>query len=171
MSRRFYRVNSSAVQRGDYLLSGIRTFSQNRNLLTNLFIKYGIPEEYRKIYLYKSKITDKFEDFFTSVTVDIERTKDRVINVFLKRSLEQPKLNYYAYSAYNYEKKCSKEEVMQFYKELHEKLLLKNYLCALKEFFVLDMDLDYLFELSESDKSIRAQKRLYRKRMIQRNQG
>ena len=73
------------------------------------------------------------------------------------------------YAIYSIDSTCNKDKLIKFYKELYEKGLLRNYLRALNEFFSLNMDLDYMFELSESDKSIRRQKRLYRKRIKNRN--
>ena len=164
MSRKYYQIRSSAVQRSDFQVNKVRTFSQNKDLLTKLFNKYGIPEKYQKIYLSK-KAFNKFEDFFTGVSFDVKITPDKRISVFFEKKSEQPDINFHVYAIYGYEAKRTTKEVIAFYKKLYDEKLIKKYLMALNEYFDLDMQLDYLFELNESKKSVWRQQRLYRKRI------
>ena len=164
MSKKYYQIQSSSIQRSDFQYDNIRTFSQNKNLLTMTFNKYGIPEKYQKIYLYREMFS-KLTDFFTGVSFDIQITPDKRINVFLRKKKDQSSLNFSLYTIYGYEMRCTTKEVTQFYRKLYDEKLLKNYLRALNEFFALGMDLDYLFEINESKKSAKSQQRLIRKRI------
>ena len=58
--------------------------------------------------------------------------------------------------------------MMNFYFSLYENDYIRKYLDALSEFFILNLDLDYIMELSESNHSVSKQKRLYKQKMLER---
>ena len=168
MSRKYFQIRSSAIQRSDFQVKQVRTFTQNRDLLTLLFEKYGVPDRYQKIFVRKNAF-DKLEDFFSGVDFEIKITSDKRINLLLKKKTDQPNIDYHVYAIYGNEGKISYSQLMSFYKTLHKEGYLRGYLRAINEYFILGIDLDYLFELNDTYKSIGKQKRLYRKRMRENN--
>ena len=59
---------------------------------------------------------------------------------------------------------CSRKDIVDFYYSLYEKNLLKNYFSALNEYFSLNLDMDLIFQLSESGESLCMQKKVYNNR-------
>lgn len=169
MIKRFLIVNSSNIKRSSFIVNDSLYTCTDSILLSDIFTKYEIPKEYQKVFFYKSLLDDNMKEFLTDVPFNIRNTTNGSMMAIFKKRDNPEKLDFYAYTVDSNKVKCSKEYVMNFYLTLYDKGYLKKYLTALNEYFILNMDVDYIFELSEGNESLSKQKKLYKKRMLEKN--
>ena len=51
-------------------------FCANSDLLSEMFNKHEVPEEYQLVFFYKNLLNDCIKEFFTDVPFDFQKTKD-----------------------------------------------------------------------------------------------
>ena len=71
MGRIFFKVKESDIERLDYTIIDDSESCCEKELLTTLFDKYNVPEEYRFMFFYKSLINNDIKEFFTDTPLSI----------------------------------------------------------------------------------------------------
>ena len=171
MSKKFLKIDADDIERASFLANNSMYFCANSDLLSEMFNKHEVPEEYQLVFFYKNLLNDSIKEFFTDIPFNFQKTKIGNIKDRLKRRDNNEKLDFHFYLINSKEVNCSKEDIINFYLMLYDNGYLKRYLNALNEFFLLNLDLDYIFELSESNKSVSEQKKLYRKKIKEKSQN
>lgn len=170
MNKKFLKIDADDIKRASFLANNSMYLCANSDLLSEMFTKHEVPEEYQLVFFYKNLLNDSIKEFFTDIPFDFQKTKIGNIKARLKRRDNNKKLDFHFYLINSKEVNCSKEDIINFYLMLYDNDYLKRYLNALNDFFLLNLDLDYIFELSESNKSVSEQKKLYRKKIKEKSQ-
>ena len=168
MSKKILKIDASDVERASFLFNNSMYLHAGSDLLSEMFTKHEIPEKYQLVYFYKNLLNDGIKEFFTDVPFDFQKTKIGNIKARFKKRDNNEKLDFYFFLINSNEINCSKNDMMNFYFSLYENGYIRKYLAALSEFFILNLDLDYIMELSESNYSVSKQKRLYKQKKLER---
>ena len=170
MSKKILKIAANDIERVGFLVNNSMHTCINSDLLSEMFNKHEVPKEYQIVYFYKNLLNDGIKEFFTDMQFDFQKTKIGNINARFKKRDNNEKLDFHFYQINSNEINCSKKDMMNFYVSLYENGYIRKYLDALSEFFILnlDLDLDYIMELSKSNYSISKQKRLHKQKMLER---
>ena len=164
MGKRFLKMDAINVEKACFAVNNSISFCEDIKLLSEFFDKNGIPDERKTIFFKKGLLNDSVSEFFTGVTFMVKSNTNGTIRAFLNGKNNNLGFDYQVFSFDSDADDCSKKEIMDFCLDLDADDKLYGYINALNEFFVLDMDVDYLFELSKSGLPLSSQRKLYRSR-------
>lgn len=164
MSKRLLRLDASDVTKACYVVNKSISYCEDVKLLSESFTRHDISEEHKLVFFKKSILGDSISEFFTGVSFMVKPTYNGNLRALLKSSGDDERFDYQVFSLNSQVENCSKKDIMNFCLSLDESGELHDYISALNEYFYLNMDVDYLFELSQSGKSLARQRRLYKSR-------
>lgn len=168
MRKKFLKIDASDVERVSFLINNSMYLYSSSDLLSEMFTKYEIPKKYQLVYFYKNLLNDCIKEFFTDVPFNLQKTIIGNINARLKKRDNNEKLNFHFYLINSNKVNCLENDIMNFYLSLYENGYIDKYLVVLSEFFMLNLDLDYIKELSDGNYSVSKKKELYKQKVLER---
>ena len=162
MSKKKFKIDANNIERKNYLVNNSEINYSSSELLSELFTKHEVPQEYKKLFFYKNLLNDSIKESFTGTLFTLKKSEKGMIKAIRSMRDNSEKLGFHIYLINSSEVNCSKNDMMDFYFSLYENGFIKNYLETLNDYFLLGMNVDYIFELSKSNESLSTKKRLYK---------
>jgi hypothetical protein len=162
MGSRYLKVNASALERSDFTRSKKHLFFNDSKTLADTFNKNGVNSENQVLFLSTRSLRDSLTEFVTGAKFEIEKADGDYIDAIIKKRTDSIDSNLHIFLLNAKKSNCSKGEIMDFLLFLNDNGKFRSYLESINEFFMLNMDLDLIFKLSESNMStLRKRKILY----------
>ncbi len=162
MGSRYLKVDASSLERSDFTGSKKRLYFNDSKTLADTFDQNGINKEDQVLFLSTKAFRDSLTEFVTGTRFEIEKTDGDYIDAVIKKRTDSIDSNLHIYLLNAKKSNCTKSEIMDFLFFLNDNGKIRSYLESINEFFMLNMDLDLIFKLSESNMStLRKRKILY----------
>jgi len=168
MINKFLKVEANNIERVNLLVNRHLTICSGSDLLSEIFTKYDVPEKYQKVFFYKKILNNCIREFFTDTSFDLRKTEVGNIKARLNKKDNNEKLGFHLYLIDSSKANCSKDYIINFYLTMYDNGYLRKYLSTLNEYFLLNMDANYIFELSEGNEQLSKQMKSYKKKILER---
>ena len=160
MSRIFYKIKESDIERLEYTVIDDSEFGCESLLLSTLFDKYEVPEEYRILFFYKSLFNNDIKEFFTDTSLQYANHSLKGDLFKLKKEKSKDIKHFYRV---NINGTCNEEFIKNFFHQMDENNFLECYLRALNEYFFLKLNSYHITTISDSEDTIEAKRRMVNK--------
>lgn len=158
MGKKFLKVCAKDIEKNTFLLNGSTYLYNESCLLSDIFMIHKVPEEYHYVFFGKSFFGDCIREIILSIPFDIKNTQ---VGNIRARLIKKSNREIYLYYLNCKEANSDKNKAIDFYFSLYKNGYIKDYLDSLNEFFQLNLDLNYINEISESNYLILKKRKKY----------
>ena len=165
MSKRLLKMDAIDVTKACYVVNNSISFCEDVGLLSESFTRHNIPEEHQLVFFKRGILGDSISEYFTGISFAVKPTYNGNVRALLRTGGADERYAYQVFSLNSQVDNCSKKDIIDFGIALNESGELYDYISAINEYFYLNMDVDYLFELSQSGMSLARQRKIYKSKM------
>jgi hypothetical protein len=156
MSKLFIKVQDKDIERIDYTVIDDSEYCCDKTLLSQVFDKYEVPEEYRLLFFYKSVVGNAIKEFFTDTPLVFSNKSSNGVSYKMKGKKDTEESHFYHMNNIS---TCDKEYIKNFFFKMDENNYMDRYLQALNDYFFLKIDLYHINLISDSEDPLNTKRR------------